>query len=129
APAYGAPVLAAAPGYAPWATPQVPAEGPAKTFVFKGKTYQAIDTNERGESEEMELRVPTDASLRIRRPSDGEHFAGVARAEAKTMFVSGTPQAFDSPGAVLDFILQGEDRFANDSKMRAKLHPSSPRAP
>ncbi len=70
---YGAPVSMAPFGYGPWATPQAmvargtapagvvaegAAVGPPRTFVFKGKTYVAIDTNERGESEEMELRVP-----------------------------------------------------------------------
>jgi hypothetical protein len=107
----------------------VPAVGPTRTFVFKGKTYLAVDTNERGESEEKELRVPSGAALAPRRPSDGEHFAGSARREAKTSFVSGNPQPFNSPGAVLDSILQGDDPSTNDSAMRAKLHASSPRAP
>jgi hypothetical protein len=142
---YGAPVSAAPLGYGPWATPQATgaregtapagvvaegaAVGPPKTFVFKGKTYVAIDTNERGESEEAELRVPPEAQLAPRRPSDGEHFAGVARRDAKTSFVGGAPLAFNSPGAALDFILQGNDPRTNDGMMRSKLSARSPRAP
>ena len=66
----------------------------------KGKTYVAIDTNDRrrvrGDGSAL---APGEAELAPRRPSDGEHFAGVARRDAKTSFVAGAPLAFNSPGA------------------------------
>jgi hypothetical protein len=142
---YGAPVSAPQSWYAPPPTPQATgihgmtaeatvnargaAVGPTVTFVFQGKKYLAVDTNERGESEEKELPMQPHVAEARRRPSDGEHFAGTAREAAKTSFARGVPQAFDSPGALLDSILRGEDPRANDSTMRAKLNEHSPRGP
>jgi hypothetical protein len=102
---------------------------PPVTFVFQGKTYLAIDTNERGESEEKEGPFRPEITEARRRPSDGEHFAGTARKAAKTSFARGAPRAFGSPGAVLDSIFRGEDPRTNDSTMRGKLNESSPRSP
>ncbi len=99
-----------------------------KNFVFKGKTYQAIQTDERGESEEMELRELS-PSLRRARVSDGEHFAGAARKAAKTSFAAAPVESFTAPGALLDTILQGVDPSANDQAMRQNVNARSPRAP
>ena len=101
-------------------------QAPMKTFVFQGKTYQAVQTTQHGKSEESELRdlAPSAAP---RRASDGEHFAGSARKSAKTSFANGSEESFASPGALLDSILQGTDPDANDQSMRGKLHASSPR--
>ena len=43
--------------------------------------------------------------------------------------MGGVGTAFDSPGALLDFILQGGDPTTNDAAMRATLNADSPRAP
>jgi hypothetical protein len=131
--------------YAPWATPQAtglrgatevasrpdqaPAAGRTVRFVFQGKTYSAIDTNERDESEEKESPTRPEVAEAHQRPSDGEHFNGLDRAAAKTSFASGAPQPFDSPGAILDSLFQGDDVRSNDSTMRARVNESSPRAP
>ena len=144
-PSFVAPAPPAPYGYAPWATQhmmgtrvmaeapgmraETPAVGKTVTFVFQGKTYLAVDTNERGESEEKEEPTRPEVGEARRRPNDGEHFAGTARRAAKTSFVSGAAQAFDSPGALLDFILQGDDPSTNDAAMRATLNADSPRAP
>jgi hypothetical protein len=99
-----------------------------RTFVFKGKTYQAVPTDERGESEEEELRV-LPPSLARARASDGEHFAGRARKAAKTSFAVAPVESFSSPGALIDSILRGTDPADNDREMRRKLNADSPRAP
>jgi hypothetical protein len=100
----------------------------ARTFRFKGKTYQAIPTNERGESEETELRDLAPSAARSR-AGDGEHFAGRARKSAKTSFASAPVESFASPGALLDSILKGASPADNDRDMRAKLDSRSDRAP
>ena len=66
-----------------------------------------------------------------RPPRDGrrEHFAGSARKAAKTSFVSGAPKDFDSPGDLLDWVLDGQDPAANDATIRSKLNARSTRAP
>jgi hypothetical protein len=98
-----------------------------KTFTFQGKTYQAIQTNERGESEEPELRGPA-TFARPRPVSDGEHFAGKARKVAKTSFASGAVESFASPGALITSILNGADPASNDTELRGKLNPNSARS-
>ena len=142
APVCYAPVVYAQPAPVAWtvaASPQAPVvgnvpraqlapSGPARTFVFKGKTYQAVPTNERGESEEREVREFSTSAAR-RRPSDGEHFAGQARKAAKTSFAGATEESFASPGALLDSILKGASPGDNDQVMRGKLNASSARAP
>jgi hypothetical protein len=97
-------------------------------FIFRGKTYHAISTSERGESEEPALRALTRSSARGH-VNDGEHFAGDARKLAKTSFAVSAEHSFRSPGAVLDSILKGTEPADNDWEMRAKLNESSPRVP
>ena len=105
--------------------PSLPA--PVKTFLFKGRTFQAIPTDERGESEERELRALSTFHARAQ-TNDGEHFAGVARKAAKTSSAIAPVESFASPGAVLDSILMGADPSNNDQDMRRKLNANSPRA-
>ena len=120
------PARAAAPTSARAAISEIQAAPGArvKTFIFKGKTYRAIPTTERGESEEMELR-----DLRRRGPDDGEHFAGVARKSAKTSFAAAPVEGFASPGALLDSILQRTDPDSNDNQMRGTVNKDSLRSP
>ena len=105
------------------------AVGKTVTFVFQGKTYLAVETNERGESEEKEAPTRPAVAEARRSPNDGEHFTGTDRRAAKTSFASGDAHVFDSPGAVLDSILHGQDPSTNDATMRATLNESSPRGP
>ncbi len=116
---------AQAPSPAPAASAHVLAAPGArvKTFIFKGKTHRAIPTDERGESEEKELR-----ENRRRGPNDGEHFAGAARKAAKTSFAAAPVERFASPGALLDSILQGSSPGDNDQQMRGNLNEDSPRS-
>ena len=102
-------------------------QAPVKTFLFKGRTFQAIPTDERGESEERELRALSTFHARAQ-TNDGEHFAGVARKAAKTSSAIAPVESFASPGAVLDSILMGADPSTNDQDMRRKLNANSPRA-
>ncbi len=104
-----------------------PSSAAVRTFKFKGKTYQAVQTNERGESEEHELRESSLTGAPARR-SDGEHFNGSARKSAKTSFASGGADSFSSPGALLDSLLNGSAPQDNDRVMRSKLNANAPRA-
>ena len=97
-----------------------------KTFLYKGKTYQAIQTDERGESEEMELRKLSPSLTRVR-VGDGEHFAGMP-ARLPRPRLPAPVESFASPGALLDSILKGVDPGINDQVMRQKLNASAPRA-
>jgi hypothetical protein len=108
------------------ATPAAPTA--PRTFRSpKGRVYRVIPTNERGESEEEELRAP--APTAARRPSDGEHFAGSARKDAKTSFAQAPVETFASPGALIDSLLKGQDPASNDAEMRAKAKHSAGRLP
>jgi len=97
-------------------------------FQLQGKVYEVIPTDDRGESEEEDLRDRSTA-LVGRAGDDGEHFVGKARKAAKTSFASAATETYPSVAALIDVLLGGETREANDAELRGRLHANSPRSP
>ena len=78
-----------------------PPLAPAATITIKGKTYQLLDTGERGDFEHD--RVPPPAPGQAPCPNDGETFCGTARRAAKLSIAPHpTVENFANLGGLLD---------------------------
>jgi hypothetical protein len=111
-------VLVAALSLTPRGVAQEPKGEAEKTFrTSKGQriTY-TLEPSLQSEKEEAEKKAEA------KKPSDGEHFNGTARAAVKTSIApNAQTDSFSSPAALLDSLLAGMSVMDNDDNMRTKV--------